>query len=194
SGIGPGPDGGVWYKLHDELNEAEYYVQAEHLRPVQSSELTPISPDVPDAKKRIEVNLATQTLTAYEDTKVVLQTKISSGMADSQRIPGITSTKTPQGEFHVESKMPSKHMGGGELTSDPEAYVLPGVPWTSFFVPDDGVAFHGTYWHDNFGTPMSHGCVNMRVEEAKWIFRWTKPFNGGDKVNAIGYGTRVIVY
>ena len=74
-GIGPGPDGGVWYKLHDELNEAEYYVQAEHLRTVDPTELTPISSDVPDAKKRIEVNLGTQTLTAYEDTKVVLQTK-----------------------------------------------------------------------------------------------------------------------
>ena len=198
AGIGTGPDGGVWYKLHDELNEAEYYVQAEHLRPVDPTELTPISSDVPDAKKRIEVNLATQTLTAYEDTKVVLQTKISSGMADSERIPGVISTKTPQGEFHIELKMPSKHMGLGELTDDLDAYILPGVPWTSFFLPEsgefEGVAFHGTYWHDNFGTPMSHGCVNMRVEEAKWLFRWTSPFNGGDKVDVPGYGTRVIVY
>ena len=94
--------------------------------------------------------------------------------------------------------MPSKHMGLGELTSDLDAYVLPGVPWTSFFFPEsgefEGVAFHGTYWHDNFGTPMSHGCINMRVEEAKWIFRWTSPFNGGDKVDVPGYGTRVFVY
>jgi lipoprotein-anchoring transpeptidase ErfK/SrfK len=62
----------------------------------------------------------------------------------------------------------------GNLLADADGYVLPGVPWTSFFT-EVGHAFHGTYWHENFGAPMSHGCVNMRTSEANWIFRWTMP-------------------
>jgi lipoprotein-anchoring transpeptidase ErfK/SrfK len=76
--------------------------------------------------------------------------------------------------------------------------VLAGVPWTSFFT-DKGHAFHGTYWHDNFGLPMSHGCVNMRTEEAKWLFRWSQPSAGFDDIDkqtldARGYGTAVDIH
>ena len=66
-------------------------------------------------------------------------------------------------------------MGNGNLFAGAEDYELPGVPWTSFFT-NAGHAFHGTYWHDNFGTPMSHGCINMRTSEAKWLFRWSQPY------------------
>jgi len=107
---------------------------------------------------------------------------------------GEASTDTPLGEFNVFSKMPSKHMGDGNVTGDLSAYELPGVPWTTFFFEETGVAFHGTYWHDNFGHPMSHGCVNMRTEDAQWIFRWTVPQNLGDKIEQTGFGTKVIVY
>jgi lipoprotein-anchoring transpeptidase ErfK/SrfK len=68
------------------------------------------------------------------------------------------------------------------------------VPWTSFFEFTTGVALHGTYWHDNFGARMSHGCVNMRTEEAKWIYRWTAPVARSTDWNRKGYGTRVEVY
>ena len=57
----------------------------------------------------------------------------------------------------------------------PGGYSLPGVPWTCFFVPETGVAFHGAYWHNNFGAQMSRGCVNMRPSEVKWLFRWYTP-------------------
>ena len=67
-------------------------------------------------------------------------------------------------------------MGQGRLTDNLADNTLLGVPWTAFFHVT-GVAFHGTYWHDNFGSPMSHGCINMRNEEAKWLFRWTSPVN-----------------
>jgi hypothetical protein len=92
-------------------------------------------------------------------------------------------------------KMPSKHMGEANLAADIEDYVIPGVPWTSFFT-ERGHAFHGTYWHDNFGVPMSHGCINMRPEEAKWIFRWSLPLSTLDEINPLsldrkGYGTRI---
>ncbi len=192
-GIDPGPDGTPWARLRDELLEVEYHIPAPHFRIIPVSELTPISPDVPPEKKHIEVSISQQTVTAFEYDKVVLKTKISSG------IPGITPsptgipTKTPTGAFHIENKMPSKHMGDGNLTSNVEDYELPGVPWTSFFELKTGVAFHGTYWHDNFGITMSHGCVNMRTEEAKWIFRWTTPYPDPTITSTIGYGTYVVV-
>lgn len=193
AGINEGPDGELWYKIHDELlDNVEFYVRAEHIRPIPLQNFSPISTDIEPWKKRIEVVIATQTLTAYEGDNIVLQTKISSGLPDYGARDGEVSTNTPRGEFNVYSKMPSKHMGDGNLTSDPEAYELPGVPWATFFAPH-GVAFHGTYWHDNYGVPMSHGCINMKPEEAQWVFRWTLPDAFGDKIEQVGNGTRVIV-
>ncbi len=194
TGVIEGPDGEPWYKLKDELLEIEYAVAAVHMRIIQPEELTPLSPDVPPEKKRIEVSLARQELTAYEADQVVLRTKIASGLPDKRKPePGLILTETPVGEFHVQSKMPSKHMGDGNITSDIYAYELPGVPWTSFFVPETGVAFHGTYWHTNYGMTMSHGCINMKPEEAKWIFRWCTPVTDEKTIEKRGYGTRVII-
>jgi hypothetical protein len=192
-GLDPGPDGAPWYRLRDELLEVEYNVPAPDMRIITHDELLPISPDVPPQKKHIEVSLQSQTLTAYEYDKVVLQTTISSGIPGLKPSPTGIPTKTPTGTFHIENKMPSKHMGDGNLTADIEAYELPGVPWTSFFEMKTGVAFHGTYWHDNFGMMMSHGCVNMRSSEAKWIFRWATPAPDPDLTSTIGYGTYVVV-
>jgi hypothetical protein len=69
---------------------------------------------------------------------------------------------------------------------------LPGVPWDSY-ITDSGVALHGTYWHTDFGTQHSHGCINMGLEDAKWIFRWTLPTvpPGENLVLQPGTGTRV---
>ena len=142
-------------------------------------------------KKGSRLKLATQMLTAYRGDEIVLKTKISSGVQITP-LPRLISTNTPPGIYNVYSKMPSKHMGDGKLTSDLEAYELPGVPWSTFFAPH-GIAFHGTYWHDNYGVPMSHGCINMTPEEANWIFRWTMPRAIGDKIKQVGNGTRVIV-
>jgi lipoprotein-anchoring transpeptidase ErfK/SrfK len=148
---------------------------------------------VPEGKKWIEISLIDQSLKAYEDGKVVLDTQVSTGLPGLGIVRGIP-TETPRGRFNIDPKMPSKHMGDGQLTADPEAYELPGVPWTSFFEFTTGVALHGTYWHDNFGSRMSHGCVNMRTEEAKWLYRWTTPVARSTDWNRKGYGTRVDVY
>jgi len=191
--IAEGPDGEPWYRIQDEVDHSyTYFVPAAHLRPIPPEELTPISPEVDPFKKRIEVSISRQELTAYENDKVVLHTEICSGMFQP-RLAGKISTKTPIGTYNVEVKMPSKHMGDGFMTDDKDAYELPGVPWCSFFVPDIGVAIHGTYWHTNYGTPMSHGCINMRPEEAKWIFRWTTPVAPPNDRDARGFGTPVIV-
>lgn len=190
-----GPDGDGWYRIVDELIQNEnlhYYIPAKHARLIPIEETTPISPDINPDKKFIEVDLSLQELTAYEEGRLVLKTKISSGL--DYQPPNEIPWNTPTGRFHVQTKMPSKHMGGAELTDDYEAYVLPGVPWVSFFEPEDGIAFHGTYWHQNFGMPMSHGCINMKTEEARWLYRWVTPVGDMAKITTVGYGTQVHVF
>jgi lipoprotein-anchoring transpeptidase ErfK/SrfK len=192
TGLDEGPDGKPWYRLSDELLKIDYHVPATHVRLIDDEELSPISEDVPEGKKFIQVNLIKQTLTAYEGDEVVMHTKVSTGLPSLGQISGIP-TDTPRGNFNIDPKVPSKHMGNGQLTSDIEAYELPGVPWTSFFEHMTGIAFHGTYWHDNFGARMSHGCVNMRVEDAKWLYRWSTPVAEPGDWTRNGFGTRVEV-
>jgi hypothetical protein len=187
-----GADGRRWYKLLDDLLGIHYFVRAEHLRRVPMEELEPLSPDVPLQEKRIQVDLWNQELRAFEYDRLVFRTNISSGIPDSRPKPNGIPTITPSGDFYVTKKMPLRHMGNGNLTSDLEAYELPGVPWCSFF-HETGVAFHGTYWHSDFGRPRSHGCVNMRTEEARWLYRWTLPVVSAQSIIAVGYGTRVLV-
>jgi len=194
-GIDQGPDGQAWYRVYDELLELEYHVPAIHLRPIPDDELTPLSPDVDKEDKLIEISLQEQTLRAFEYERLVLETKISSGIPNLGPEGSIPSN-TPQGWFRVSSKMPSKHMGNAILTGAPDVYTLPGVPWTSFFQTPPGYAIHGTYWHNNFGIRMSHGCVNMPTDLAKWIFRWTDPklvppIVERKQWEMRGYGTRV---
>jgi hypothetical protein len=171
-GIDPGPDDQPWYRVLDAWNNITYNVPATHLRLIPDEELAPVSPDVPLEEKRIEVSLNMQTVTCYEYDQAVFSTTISSGL--SVLNPNGDTTSTPSGDFRIEVKMPSQHMGNGNLAADIEDYELLGVPWVSFFTTK-GHAFHGAYWHDNFGVPMSHGCINMRPEEAKWLFRWCLP-------------------
>ncbi len=102
----------------------------------------------------IDINLSEQTLYAYEGNNLVNQFLISSG---------IRSHPTPTGEFHVYAKSRSSLMDGPD-------YYLPNVPWISWFSGDYSI--HGTYWHHNFGHPMSHGCVNASIGDAEWIFGW----------------------
>jgi lipoprotein-anchoring transpeptidase ErfK/SrfK len=187
-----GPGRTAWYGLMDELLHVEYFVPAAYVRPIQVEELSPISVDCPPEDKRIEVSIKHQTLTAYEGEKAVLQTKVSSGVPTNGPSPNDIPTDTPTGHFRIQVKVPSKHMGDGELTSDINAYELVGVPWVSFF-HQIGVALHGTFWHDNFGRRMSHGCVNLRNEDAKWIYRWSHPVAEPGDWNRKGLGTRIRV-
>ncbi|RIK32730.1 MAG: hypothetical protein DCC56_01815 [Anaerolineae bacterium] len=191
-GIDEGPDGEPWYRVYDELIGITYHVRAIHLRPIPFDEWSPLSPEVPLEDKRIEVNLGTQTLQAFEYEQMVFETNISSGITTARRNPNDLSTQTPTGDFRIITKYPSKHMGNGSLFATAEDYELPGVPWTIFF-HEAGYAFHGTYWHDNYGTPMSRGCVNMRIDEAKWLFRWVRPLHEPDRIYTPGYGTLVVI-
>jgi lipoprotein-anchoring transpeptidase ErfK/SrfK len=186
-----GPDRQPWYRIEDAWSKLAYIIRAEHVRLIPPEELTPISPDVPSHEKRIEISIARQRLTAYEGNQAVIEFVVSTGL--NRRVSeGEIPWATPRGNFHIFSKMPSKHMGNNDLTSDIEAYELPGVPWVCFFT-ETGVATHGTYWHTNYGTPMSRGCVNLTCEESKWLFRWTTPKWSPEIREQKGFGTRVIV-
>jgi lipoprotein-anchoring transpeptidase ErfK/SrfK len=200
TGIDQGPDGKDWYQLTSQLSQSlVYYVRRDHIRPIQDIEYLPTSIHVPPEKKLIRVSLADQTLSAFEDEQLVFNTKISSGLGYKEvSVKDPYATATPIGSFAVTSKYPSKHMGGVIATGAPGSYTLPGVPWTTFFIYETGVALHGTYWHNNFGNRMSHGCINMRNADAKWVFRWVNPAydppyrNHCDWYNT-GYGTRIII-
>jgi LysM repeat protein len=102
----------------------------------------------------IDVDLSSQTLRAYAGNTVVRAMIVSTG---------ISSYPTPPGRFTIYSKYPSVTMSG-------PGYYLPGVPHTMFFYK--GYAVHGTYWHSNFGTPMSHGCINLTRGDAAWLYSW----------------------
>lgn len=191
-----GPDGLVWYQLTSELtNYLVYYVPAMHLRPIPDHEISPISPDLAYEDKYIVVSLEEQLLIAFEHDQPVFRARISSGLP-GRVVPD--GTQTPRGEFHIVSKAPSKHMGNVQASGAPDSYSLPGVPWASFFIFETGVAFHGTFWHSNFGTPMSHGCINMRNQDAKWLFRWVLPkfklpVQDHKDWDSRGFGTRVVI-
>lgn len=187
-----GADGRIWYRLVDDLLNIRYFARAEHLRRVLPEEISPISPNVPLHEKHVEISLARQELLAFERERLVFRTRISSGIPDPRPRENGIPTITPTGNFYVDKKMPVRHMGDGSLAASLDAYELPGVPWVSYF-HFTGVAFHGTYWHSNYGTPMSHGCINMQAEEARWLFRWTLPRIEPDESLRIARGTAVLV-
>jgi lipoprotein-anchoring transpeptidase ErfK/SrfK len=185
-----GPDGAPWYQLTESWEGIQYYAPAADLQPVAAAEFDPISPDVPASRKRIEISLLAQQLTAYEGDAVKLRVPISSGVRNSGA-SGL-STQTPTGSFNLYSKLPSKYMGDNRLTDTLGDRYLPGVPWTCFFA-EGGYAIHGAYWHNNFGAPMSKGCINVRPDHAEWLYRWTTPSGGPTDWEVTGNGTRVIV-
>jgi hypothetical protein len=187
-----GPDGQTWYELTDDRLRVQYCVPTSHIRPIPRKETMPLSPHVPESEKTIMVSIADQELLAFERSQLVFQTSISTGIPSRGPSPNGIPTDTPTGNFHISRKTPSRHMGDGILTNDLEAYELPGVPWVSFF-HSYGIGFHGTYWHNNFGTWMSHGCVNMRNEDAKWLYRWTTPRISYSDWYKLGRGTLVQV-
>ncbi len=108
----------------------------------------------------IVVDLYEQTLVAYEDDRMVFATLVSSGLPD---------WGTNEGLFHIWARLQYDHMTGAEGAAD--YYYLENVPYTMYF--DADISLHGTYWHNGFGYRHSHGCVNLSITDAKWLFNWT---------------------
>lgn len=170
----------TFYKLEPRREQGFVYIQADHMRLFPNEELTQLSPEVPPELKFIHVDVGLQTLAAFEDDKPVLMTRISSGTK---------GTRTPLGLYRTYHKGPSIHMSNQDDSAD---YDLPGVPWVSFFT-GTGISFHGTYWHNDYGIPRSHGCVNLTIPASKFIYRWTSPVvpPDVDYVHQPGDGTLV---
>ena len=163
--------GRSWYQLRDDQQPGlPEYVRAEGLRPIAPREMTPISPDVED--KMIEVSITDQMLRAYENGSEVFSTQCATGAAFTVEGLGVVDFSTPYGQHIVVRKRPSRHMIG--FTGRSDAYDLPGVPFVTYFTYA-GAAVHGAYWHNDFGHPRSHGCVNVLAEAAQWVYRWTLP-------------------
>jgi lipoprotein-anchoring transpeptidase ErfK/SrfK len=126
-------------------------------QPTPTQAPTPSPATGPEAERWIEVILSEQALIAWQGETAVRRMIVSTGTAQ---------TPTVTGRYSVYLKMVSTRMTG-------PGYDLPNVPYVLFFYA--GYAIHGTYWHTNFGTPMSHGCVNLKSEDAAWLFEWAGP-------------------
>ena len=122
------------------------------------------SPQTVDDERWIDVDLTAQRLTAYEGSSPVYSALVSTGLPQ---------TPTVVGQFRIWVKFAHDDMEG-------PGYYLPDVPYVMYFYR--GYGLHGTYWHDNFGTPMSHGCVNLSNGDAEWLFYWAS------------VGTRVVTH
>ena len=142
-------------------------------------------------ERRIEVDLGSQMLIAFEDEEEVMKLPVSSGRDD----------RTPKGVFRIWKKHRLKDMKVGLVVLG-RYYTLRNVPWIMYYYSKDvgrsrGFAIHGTYWHNDFGRPVSHGCINMDVEDAKRLFHWVGPYIGGEEHGTESEenpGTEVVVY
>ncbi len=159
--------------------------------PDKSIEETAVLGDTSPSDKRIEVDLNTQRVYAYEGDNRVMEFIISSGKWG----------RTPTGNFRIAYKTKAQKMSGGSKALG-TYYYLPNVQFVQFFGNSEfpwsrGFSFHGAYWHDNFGQPMSHGCINMRNEDAQQLFYWTDPDIGQAgtvQVKTQEEGTPVYIY
>lgn len=114
-----------------------------------------------DNGRWIEVNLKDQTIAVYDQSQMVFATMIASGIEPFWTRPGL---------FQIYQKLDSTPMRGAFEADRSDAYYLEDVPWTMYY--DKARALHGAYWHNGFGTPRSHGCVNMSVGDARWLYDW----------------------
>jgi len=174
----------VWYETYDKVLDKTFYLPSYNMRLIPDDELTLLSPEVPNEEKLIHVDLETQMVTAFEGDKIVLSVRCGSGGR---------GTETPKGEWRTYHKGPSIHMTDYD-DAGTNLYSLPGVPWVAFFT-GAGHAFHGTYWHNDYGIPRSNGCVNLPSSVSKWLYRWTSPVlpPNVDYLHLPGEGTRVVI-
>jgi len=143
------------------------------------------------ANKHIDIDLTNQKLYAFEENNLIYEFPISSGKWG----------RTPTGTFNIWIKLRYSKMEGGSRAIN-TYYYLPNVPYVMYFsnsqIPQSrGYGLHGTYWHDNFGHPMSHGCINMKTEQAEKIYYWAQPHLQGERsiwASADNPGTQINIY
>lgn len=141
--------------------------------------------------KRIEVDLTNQRIYAYEGNNKIYDFIISSGLYDW----------TPRGDFRIWIKLKYTKMSGGSQALG-TYYYLPNVPYVMYFANEDiprwrGFGLHGTYWHNDFGRPKSHGCINLRTQDAEQLYYWAEPHlnnKNSIKVAQDNPGTLITIY
>ena len=186
-------NGQVWYRINERYGNPGdlLWAPAEAFRPISASEMTPISPEVENKQIVIDVTSLHQTLSCLEDGREVYFCRIASG-----KIPNPTPLSSYDSRgFHIWRKLHSIQMAGGTNLA---GWMIPGIGWATFFL-GSGIAIHSTFWHNNFGEPSSHGCINASPDDAKWIFRWATPvtpYVEGDVTvsGTIGTPVKVIEY
>ncbi len=162
-------DGHTWYKVifdefvrYPERILGGLYVAADNVNVLlDEGEKTTWEDGSATTTKRIVIDRATQRLYAYDGDVLFMETLISTGLELSP---------TAAGTFTIYKKTPSRYMQG-PLPGFIDVYDLPGVPWNLYFTTD-GAVIHGAYWHDSFGKPYSHGCVNLLPSDARKLYIW----------------------
>jgi lipoprotein-anchoring transpeptidase ErfK/SrfK len=161
--------GQLWYMVGpDQWVEQSYTARVD---------VDPPPEGIGPGEKWLEINTFEQTIAAYQGERMVFATLISSGRP---------STWTPDGLTRIWGKLPSTPMQNRDVTPDsPAWYYLEHVEWTQYF--NGAYALHAAYWHNSFGFTRSHGCVNLSILDAKWLFGWTSPYTPADV--DIGYSS-----
>ena len=151
-----------WVRYPDRLS-GERYVAASNVRLFQEPKVPDIEPGATTTTtKNILVDRSAQMLYAYDGTTLFLKSSVSTGLE---------LTPTPRGTFTIYRKSPSRYMQGPLPGVSDQYYDLPGVPWDLYFTAQGG-AIHGAYWHNEFGHPWSHGCVNLPLDVARKLYDW----------------------
>jgi len=169
--IKTGQNGQVLYRINPNYYGGVdlLWVAAQAFRPITQEDLQPIHPDVED--KRVEIDVNHQVLSCYEGKDEVFFCRVSTGAKYDMFGNLVDKWATPLGPHIATRKFISLQMSGGTTGA---GYDLPGIGWTVIFATG-GVAIHSTFWHNNYGDPVSHGCVNTSPQDAKWLFRWIMP-------------------
>jgi hypothetical protein len=174
-------DGTRYHELASPPPGAEeghrYLVRAEATTRVDPTPPDKCPKDLQPNEKWIEVRISQQTLILYEGTTPIFDTLVSTGV-DGAGDPE-TTRSTPRGAWHIHSKHITYRMAGEEHEPwkegdppDPQ-YQIDDVPWVEYFT--GGYALHAAFWHDAFGEPKSHGCINLSPRDAMWLFGQTEP-------------------
>ena len=153
-------DGTTWYMIGPDKWVEQRWVGLVFPRQTPPEGVT--------SERWIEINLFEQTLAAYEHGQLIFATLVSTGAPPFWTQPGL---------FQIYEKHDHTNMRGAFEADRSDYYMLEDVPWTMYF--DESRALHGAYWHDSFGYPSSHGCVNLSIADAHWLFEWAQV---GDQV------------
>ncbi len=167
----------IFAQAEDEAGAVWYLIgPRQWLRQEFVTKFAPVASPPPSVSGRwLAIDLFEQTLIAYEGEQPVFATVISSGLP---------AWSTPEGSYTIWARLERDSMRGA--TGAPDAYALQQVPWVQYF--DGSISLHGTYWHDDFGYRRSHGCVNLTISDARWLYDWTaqsEPDADGTIINTV---------